>query len=164
MVIESNIMIDSESRQILESRDDACAAARQILRENHTRFEMIDFERYSRIAKLRWRHCASYYVLYHANSLRSAEWLLYCYAKNGGCPSEKALNSFQKVHGGTSRLEQHTNGHKWGTATVRFKRQLLLAARSKVAQAAALAICLDVRPLPFCDGQSEMLHFAQTIF
>ena len=50
----------SEIRQIVESRDDACTAVRQILRGNHTRFGMVDFERYHRIAKLRSRYYASY--------------------------------------------------------------------------------------------------------
>ena len=61
---------------MLESRDDACAAARQILKGNHKRFEMLDLERYNSIAKLDLRHYAGCYVLRHANSLRSAGWLL----------------------------------------------------------------------------------------
>ena len=119
--IENNFMNASESRQILESRYDACTAVRQILKGNHTRFEMVDFEQYNRIAKLRSRHYASYYVRCHANSLRSAWWLLCRYAKNGGRKLEKALYSFKTVQGGTSLLERHTNSHKQGTTTVRFQ-------------------------------------------
>ena len=45
--IENNVMNASESRRILESRDDPCTAARQILKGNHTKFEMVDFEWYN---------------------------------------------------------------------------------------------------------------------
>ena len=43
-------------------------------------------------------------------------------------------------------------------------RHFPLAARSKVPQAAAIAGNLHVRPSFFCDSQSGMHHFAQTIF
>ena len=68
------------------------------------------------------------------------------------------------VQGGISRLEPDTSSQKRGTTTGRFQRQLTLAARSKAAQAAALHVYLDVRTLSYCDGQSGMRHFAQTIF
>ena len=81
LIIERFFMNASEGRQILESRDDACASVRQILKGNQTRFEMVDFEWYNRIAKLRTRHYASYYVLCHANWLRYIGWLPYRYTK-----------------------------------------------------------------------------------
>ena len=78
-------MSTSESQQIIESRDDVCAAVRPVLKEITRIFQMVDFERHNRIAKLRSRHYVNYYVLCHANLLRSAGWLLCHYAKNGGC-------------------------------------------------------------------------------
>ena len=54
------IMNAAEIRQTLECRDDACASVGQILKRNHSRSEMIGFERYNRIAKFRSRHYASY--------------------------------------------------------------------------------------------------------
>ena len=106
---------------------------------------MFNFERYKRIAKLGSQHYASYNVLCHANSLRSAGWLLYRYAKNGVCLLEKVLYSFKMAQGETSRLEWSTNSRKGVTTTIKFQQQLPLSARSKVAQAAALSVCLDVR-------------------
>ena len=85
-------------------------------------------------------------------------------SQNGNCPSEKVLYSFKTDQGGTSRQERNTHSHKQRTTTVRFQRQLLLVARSKVAQAAALAVCLDVRPLSFCDDKSGMHHLAHSVF
>ena len=56
------------------------------------------------------------------------------------------------------------NSSKGGTTTVRFRRQLPLASLSKLAQAAALAPCLDVRPLAFCDDRSGVHYVAHNIF
>ena len=45
-----------------------------------------------------------------------------------------------------------------------FQRQLPLAARNRVANAAALAVVVDIQPLSFCDGHARMRSFAKTIF
>ena len=96
LVTESNIMNASNSQQILESREDVYAAVHQILKGNHTRFEILDFERSNRIAKLRSQHYASYFILCHENSLRSAGWLICRYAKNDCCPLQKHYKALKR--------------------------------------------------------------------
>ncbi len=86
------------------------------------------------------------------------------YAKNDGCPLEKALYSLKKEQGGTNGLMRHTASNKAGQGRIRFQRQLPLAARKTVANAAALAVCLDIRPLCFCSSQASLNHFARTLF
>ncbi len=83
---------------------------------------------------------------------------------NGGCLLEKALFQFKTVQSGTSRVELHTNSHNISAGTVRFRRQLPAAARTRVARATALAVCLEMKPLRFCYGYVGMRNFAQTIF
>ncbi len=138
-------MSGSNSRQMLETKDDALAAVKRILDGNESRFKMVPFDEYNRIAKLWSQYYNSYYVICHSITLRWAGWLLCRYAKHGGCPLGKALYFFKTVQGGTSRLERHTSSHKSTARTVRFQRQLPAAARSKVGSAAALAVSLDIR-------------------
>ena len=47
---------------------------------------------------------------------------------------------------------------------MRFQSQLPTASRTKVAQAAAMAVCLDIRPLSFYYRHQGMRHFANTMF
>ena len=89
---------------------------------------------------------------------------MFRYALNGGRPLEKSLYSFKTIQGGTSRLERHIKSRRSGSATLNFQRNLPRAARGKVATAAALAVCLDLRPLSFCDGHTGLRHFAKSIF
>ena len=127
--------------QFLETKDSACAAVQRILNNRDSRFEVVPFENYNKTTKLRSQHYNGYFVLCHSNTLRSAGWLICRYVKNGGCCLERALFSFKTIQGGTSRLERHTASHINGTGTLRFQRQLPTAARKKIAQAAAMAVC-----------------------
>ena len=86
------------------------------------------------------------------------------HAKSRGCLPEKALLLFKTEQGGTTWLGRHTESHKNGHKKVTFRRQLPVAARSKVARAAALSVALDMRLLSFCDGQPGMHEFTRTIF
>ncbi len=137
-------MSSSSSKQLLETRDEGCPAVQRILKGDESRFEMVPFEKFNAIARLRSQHYNGSYVICHENSLRSAGWLLCVYVKNGGCLLQKALYGFKTVQGDTSRLEKDTNGHKNCSSTVRFRRQLPAAARHKVARAAALAASLYI--------------------
>ena len=103
-------------------------------------------------------------MICHVDTVRSAGWLLCPYALNAGCPLEKSLHSFKTIQAGTYRFEIHTKSHRSGSATLNFQRNLPVAARSQVAKAAALAVCLDSRPLSFCDGHPGLLHFAKSVF
>ena len=80
------------------------------------------------------------------------------------CASEIRFYGFERVQGGRSLLERHTNTHKSGPSTARFQRQLPIAVGVKVAQAAVRAVSLDIRPLPSSDGCVGMRHFAKTVF
>ena len=152
------------SRQLLETREQAIIVVKELIRGNSTRFELVPFEKYNTIAKLRSQHYNGYFVVCHVNTLRSAGWLVCRYAKNGDCPLDRAIQIFKTVQGGTPRLERHTKSHRNGSTAVCFQRQLPISAKKKVALAAALAVCVDVRPLSFCDGHPEMKDFAQSIF
>ena len=66
--------------------------------------------------------------------------------------------------GGSTKLESHTKSHKANTSTVRFLSSLPVFAKNEVAQAAALAVALDIRPLSFCDEHTGVRHFAKTLF
>ena len=94
----------------------------------------------------------------------SVGWLVCRNTKNGGSCSERALLTFKTIQGRTSRLERDTASHKNGTGTLRFQPQLPIAARMKVVQAAAMAVCLGIHSLPFCDRNQGMHHFAKAIF
>ncbi len=49
-------MSASNSRQMLETKDDATAAVKRILDGNVSRFEMVPLDEYNKIAKLRSQH------------------------------------------------------------------------------------------------------------
>ena len=99
-------------RQILNTKESACAVVQRMLNGNDTRFEMVPFLAYIKNAKLRSQHYKAYFVLCHANTTHSAGWLVCQYTKTGGCPVEKALHSFRTVQSGTSRLERHSATHQ----------------------------------------------------
>ena len=90
--------------------------------------------------------------------------LLCLYAKNSCCPSGKSLHIFKTVQDATSHLQQHASSHKQGKSTVNFQPQLPIAARSKISEAPALAVCLDIQPISFNDGHTGLRKFALTIF
>ena len=152
------------TRQLLLTREDALSAIGKLIKGEECRFNLVTFDKYNAHAKLRSIHYKGYTVLCHANTMRSAGWLLCRYAHNGSCPLEKGLFSFNTEQGGTTRLERPTKSHENGPNIVQFQRQLPAASRSKVARAAALAVALDTRPLSFCDGHAGMREFARAIF
>ena len=71
-----------------------------------------------------------------------------------GCSLEKSLHSFKTIQGGKLRLGRHKKSQSSGSATLNFQRNLPVAARGKKGTAAALAVCLDLRPSTFCNGHS----------
>ena len=152
------------SRQLLETREQAIIVVKELIRGNSTWFELVPFEKCSTVAKLRSQDYNGYFVVCHVNTLRSPGWFICRYAKNGGCPLYRAIQSFKTIQVGTSRLERHTKSHRNGSNAICFQRQLPVSAKKKVALAAALALYVDVRPLSFCDGHPGMKHFAQSIF
>ena len=66
-----------------------------------------------------------------------------------------ALRPFKEEH---PDLKDIQKSHRSGTATLNFQRNSPVAARGKVAKAAALAVFLDLRLL------LSSLHFAKSIF
>ena len=54
---------------------------------------------------------------------------------------------------GTACLEWYKRNHENVITTLAFQRQLPIAARKKVMLAAALALCVDVGPLSFCNDE-----------
>ena len=77
-------MTTSTSRQLLETKEDACSTVQKILHGEAARFEMVPFYKYNRIARLRSPHYNSYHVLCHSNTTRSAGWIACGYILNGG--------------------------------------------------------------------------------
>ena len=98
------------------------------------------------------------------NTLRLAGWLVWRYVKNDGCPLDRATQIFKTAQSGPSRLESHTKSQKSGSNAVSFLLQLPVSAIEKVALAAALAVCVDVRPFSFCDFFPGTELFAQSTF
>ena len=78
-------MSQSKSRQLIITRDDALAAVKSLLNGENNRFELVLFEKYNTHAKLRSQHYKGCFVVLHANTMRSAWWLLCRYAQNGVC-------------------------------------------------------------------------------
>ena len=116
------------------------------------------------VAKLRPPHYHGFSVVCHANTRRSAGWLLCRHSENGKCEVEKSLDQSRTGKGGTTKLERHTKAHKSSSSTVRFLTSLPVHSKTKVAHAAALVVALDIRPLSFCDKHPGMRQFSNTIF
>lgn len=74
------------------------------------------------------------------------------------------LFSFKTVQGGFSRFERYTVSHKNGSDAGKFQRQLPILARTKLFQGAALAVCLDIDKLSFCECHDSMHDFAWIFF
>ena len=73
--------------------------------------------------------------------------------------------SFRTVQGGTNKLERHFRQHTQNRSNANcFVRTFPRAARQTVERAAALAVALDVRALPFCDVHLVVSKFAQKLF
>lgn len=115
-------------------------------------------------AKLRSLYYYGYNVFCHPSTVHSAGWLLCRYVQSGSCASEGELFSFNTLQGGISRLERYTETHGNEPGMMPFHRQLPLAARTKVARAAAIAGALDTLPLSFQNGHDGMGQFAKIIF
>ena len=163
--MSSSSATDPRSRELPETRDNAVVAVQRILAANESQFDFVSFLKYNAVSKLRPQNYNGYFVVCHINTLRSAGWLLCRYALNGGCTLEKSLYSFKTIQGGTSRLERQTKRHRSGSATLNFQRNLPSASRGNLATtAAALAVCLDFRPLSYCDGHPGLVHFGKSIF
>ncbi len=114
-------MSDVQSRQLLETKDQAISVVKRLLNERDSYFELVEFEKFNNIAKLLSQHYKNYHVLCDANTLRVAGWIPCNFAKSGDCALEKALFVFKTVQGGTSRLERHTSRHKNCPGTVQFQ-------------------------------------------
>ena len=71
-IMSSCSATNSRSRELLETREDAVATVQRILAGNESRFEMVSFQQYNTVAKLRSQHCNGYFVVCHINALRSA--------------------------------------------------------------------------------------------
>ena len=78
------------TRQLLETRDDACTAVGRILDDHQSLFEMAPFAKDSTVNKLSSTCYKENFVICLENTLHSASRLLCRYAKNGGCLLEKA--------------------------------------------------------------------------
>ena len=77
--------------ELLEAREDSVVAVQRMLVTNESRFEIVSFQKYNAVAKLRSLHYDGYFVICHIKSLRSTGWLLCLYALNAGCTLEKEL-------------------------------------------------------------------------
>ena len=60
------------SRQLLETKEEARSAIARILKGDNSRFQVVPFEKFNTVAKLRSRHYNGYFVICHTNTLRSA--------------------------------------------------------------------------------------------
>ena len=151
------------NRQILNTKESACKAVQRMLNGNDTHFEMVLLLAYKKrqVALPALQGILRFMSCKH-NSFSWLAGLLVC--KIGWLSTKKNLHSFRTVRGGTSRVERHTATHKTSNTILRFQRQLPLAAKSKIAHAAAYAVSLDFRPLSFCDGHDCIRVFAKSIF
>ena len=77
-------MSKTNTRELLETRENYCTAAQGILDRKNNGFEMVPFERYNAAVKLRSPKRNAYYVICHSNTHHSAGWLVCRFAKNGG--------------------------------------------------------------------------------
>lgn len=69
-------------------KDEAKSAVRRVLKGEATNFELVPFERYNRIVKLRSPYYHGYLVVCYGNTLRPAGWLVCKYATNRKCQLE----------------------------------------------------------------------------
>ena len=154
-------MSQSQTRQNIITRDDALTVVKSLLKGENNRFELAQFEKYNTHAKLRSQHYKGYFVVCHANTMRSAGWLLCRYAQNGVYTVEKGLFNFETLQGATTRLLRHTKSHENGPSNSRIRLQLPRAARTQFALAAAYVVAIDNRPSSFCQQQQGMAHFTK---
>ncbi len=80
---------------MLEARDEAYTAVQRILNEDESRFEVVAFENFNAIGKLRSQYYNGFYLIFLENYLRSAGQLSFMYVKNGGCLLEKSIIRLQ---------------------------------------------------------------------
>ena len=97
-------MSSNISRRILETKDDASNVVSRILKKEDTQFELVDFAKYNKTARLRSEHYHHFFVLCYQNSTRSAGWVVCRYDLNRSCEVEKSVFSFRSVQGGTNKL------------------------------------------------------------
>ena len=125
----NRITSHARSHQLLETREEAVSVVQQIVSGVKTHFEQFHFHKFNDVSKFRLQHYNRYLVVGHVNTLRSEEWLVCRYDMNSGSPLDKAIQCFEAVQGGTSRLELHTRSQKKGIKTLSFQRQLPIATR-----------------------------------
>lgn len=87
------------------------------------------------------------------------------YVRNGFCPISKGLFEIDTKKGGTNRFGRHITEHEKGSGKeTRLVQELPSKCRQEIADAAALAVVLDVRPLGFAENKSGMEAYAGAVF
>ncbi len=79
--------------------------------------------------------------------------------------AERVFFMFNPSSGGTGRLTRHERRHSSAAVrTAHFSKSPPSTSMSFIANAAAYAVSLDLRPISFADGQNWMKLFLEAIF
>ena len=68
-IMSSSSATNPRSEELLETREDAVHAVQRILAGNESRFEMVFFQKYNPVSKLRSQHYNGYFVICHIKPL-----------------------------------------------------------------------------------------------
>lgn len=149
-------------------KTDAEKAVKSILEKEETPFHLVtfkDFKKSHQGSSLKSRQYERYNVLCHANTLFHAGWIVCPYVSTGFCGLAKGLFQINTRQGGTNRFGRHVNEHERGFANQNTMDQdLSHGCKKDIADAAALAVVLDLRPLSFAENREGMTSFARSVF
>ena len=98
----SMAITSTASRRVLETKEEAAKAVSSVLKNTEKQFELVDFDKYNRTARLRSKHYQQYFVLSYHDTTKSADWLVYHYFMNQRCDVEKSVFSFRNIECGTN--------------------------------------------------------------
>ena len=152
--------------RIIEKKE-ATEAVQKILSQEEAVFHLVKFETFKKSfsgSGLKSQQYSRYHILCHENSFLHAGWVVCPYVLNGFCAIEKGILKLNPGSGGTNKFGRHIEDHdRVRRDAVQFPRALDMPCREEIADAAAKAVVLDLRPLSFTEG-AGMAKYAEAIF
>lgn len=123
-----------------------------------------DYKRHHEGSTMKSEQYLPYYVLCHPGSRFHAGWFVCPYVLNGYCNAGKGILEIDTKKGGTNRFGKHMDTHTKAEGIQLTQRPLNERCRTAVADAAALAVVLDLRPLGFAACHEGIGKYAEAVF
>jgi len=150
----------------LDKRD-AERFVREIAAGNECDYVLVPFPSYRKShqgANMKSEQYTPYFVLCYPNSRFHTGWLVCPFVLNGYCEVSKGLLEIDTKKGGTNKFGKHINDHKKANGECLIERPLQEKCRASIADAAALAVVLDLRPLGFAENHDGIAKYAEAVF